>query len=266
MSPAADPYRELLADLRDEVAALAAVVDPLPDADLATPTPAEGWDVSDQLAHLAGFDGHGTTAIVDPDRFRSELAEALAGGADPVAAATERGRAMGPAATRIWWHEASAALAAAAGGLGGRERLPWYGPDMGAMSFVTARLMETWAHGQDVRDAVGAPAEVSPRLRHVADIGVRARPFSYVIRGLDVPDVPLRVELVAPDGSAWTWGQEGAVDVVQGPALDFCLLVTQRRHRDDLGLVVMGPSAEEWVGIAQAFAGAPTDGRPPKAG
>jgi uncharacterized protein (TIGR03084 family) len=263
MSPESDPYQDLLGDLRDEVAALAAVVDPLGEADLSTPTPAEGWDVSDQLSHLAGFDGHAATAITDPDHFRAELADALEHGPHPIDAATERGRAMGPAATRIWWHEASASLGAAAAGLGGRERLPWYGPDMGAMSFVTARLMETWAHGQDVRDAVGEPPEVSPRLRHVADIGVRARPFSYIIRSLEVPDAPLRVELVAPDGSAWVWGDDGAVDVVRGPALDFCLLVTQRRHRDDLDLDVSGPAAEEWVGIAQAFAGGPTDGRPP---
>jgi uncharacterized protein (TIGR03084 family) len=172
---------------------------------------------------------------------------------------------MGGAATRIWWHEASAALAAAASRLGGKERLPWYGPDMGAMSFVTARLMETWAHGQDIRDALGAPAEVSDRLRHVADIGVRARPFSYAIRSLDLPDVPVLVDLVAPDGGRWTWGDGSAADVVRGPALDFCLLVTQRRHRDDLDLDVTGAAAEQWVGIAQAFAGAPSDGRPPLA-
>ena len=258
-----DPYRALLADHAAEVAALAAVVDPLDVGALATPTPAQGWDVTDQLSHLAAFDGHGTTSIVDPDRFRTELAAALDRGTDPIAAATDRGRAMGGPAARIWWHEASAALAAAAARLGGRERLPWYGPDMGAMSFVTARLMETWAHGQDVRDAVGVPAEVSDRLRHVADIGVRARPFSYAIRSLALPERAVRVELVAPDGDVWAWGGESSVDVVRGPALDFCLLVTQRRHRDDLDLDVSGAAAEEWVGIAQAFAGAPSSGRPP---
>jgi uncharacterized protein (TIGR03084 family) len=134
---------------------------------------------------------------------------------------------------------------------------------MGAMSFVTARLMETWAHGQDVRDAVGAMPSVSSRLRHVADIGVRARPFSYAVHGMDLPEAPVRVELVAPDGATWDWGPASAADVVAGPALDFCLLVTQRRHRDDLALVVQGPAAEEWVGIAQAFAGDPGPGRAP---
>ena len=134
---------------------------------------------------------------------------------------------------------------------------------MSAMSFVTARLMEVWAHGQDVRDALGVAPAVSARLRHVAHIGVGARAFSYAVNGLDLPPEPIDVALVAPDGSIWSWGPGDAADSVSGPALDFCLLVTQRRHRDDVDLTVVGPRAEEWISIAQAFAGAPGPGRAP---
>ena len=49
-----------------------------------------------------------------------------------------------------------------------------------------------------------------------------------------------------------------------GPALDFCLLVTQRRHRDDLALSIDGPAATEWMTIAQAFAGTAGTGRSPQ--
>jgi uncharacterized protein (TIGR03084 family) len=133
---------------------------------------------------------------------------------------------------------------------------------MSMTSFVTARLMETWAHGQDVLDAIGHQPIVSNRLRHVAFIGVRARPFAYVNRGLEVPDGDVRVELTAPDGDTWTFG-ESSTDVVRGSALDFCLVVTQRRHRADTDLVIEGPLAEGWMSIAQAFAGPPTDGRAP---
>jgi uncharacterized protein (TIGR03084 family) len=143
-------------------------------------------------------------------------------------------------------------------------RLPWYGPPMSVKSFVTARLMETWAHGQDIVDAVGADRPATDRLRHIAFIGVRARPFSYVNRGLDVPDGDVRVELTAPGGDTWTFG-ESSTDVVRGSALGFALAVTQRRHRDDTDLVIEGPLAQEWMAIAQAFAGPPTDGRPPAA-
>lgn len=263
VSDSSDSFDALRVDLAAEVAALAAVVDPLGAAGLRTPTPAEGWDVADTLAHLAAFDDHGAQAMTDPDAFRAAVAPVLDGSLDPIAEATARGRSFGPEGCRDWWHRASAGLAAAAADLDRSVRLPWYGPDMGAMSFVTARLMETWAHGQDVRDGVGAPPDVSPRLRHVADIGVRARPYSFAVRGLELPAAPIRVELVAPDGAAWVWGPEGAADLVRGSALDFCLLVTQRRHRDDLALEVRGPVAHAWVPIAQAFAGGAGPGRAP---
>jgi uncharacterized protein (TIGR03084 family) len=121
--------------------------------------------------------------------------------------------------------------------------------------------METWAHGQDVADALGVVRTPTDRLRHVAHIGVRALPFSFALRGRPTPEVSVRVEVSGPSGAGWTWGPADAANRVSGPALDFCLLVTQRRHRDDLALRVEGPVAEEWVEIAQAFAGAPGAGR-----
>jgi uncharacterized protein (TIGR03084 family) len=133
---------------------------------------------------------------------------------------------------------------------------------MGARSFITARLMETWAHGQDVVDGLGAHRTPTGRLQHVAHIGVRARPFSYAINGKPMPDVPVYVSLEAPDGSQWEFG-DPAPDAVTGTALDFCLAVTQRRHLDDTALKVKGPAATEWMSIAQAFAGAPGGGRRP---
>jgi uncharacterized protein (TIGR03084 family) len=131
-------------------------------------------------------------------------------------------------------------------------------------SMVTARLMETWAHGQDVADALGAEREPTARLRHVAHIGVRTRDFSYRNRGLEPPSEEFRFVLTAPDGGTWTWGPEDAGQSVSGPALDFCLLVAQRRHRDDLALTASGPDADRWLGLAQAFAGPPGPGRPPR--
>jgi uncharacterized protein (TIGR03084 family) len=123
--------------------------------------------------------------------------------------------------------------------------------------------METWAHGQDVADTLGVARGPSARLRHVAHIGVGARAFSYAVRGRAMPDVPVRVELDAPDGSLWTWGPADAANRIIGPALDFALLITQRRHRDDLALVATGPAAREWIEIGQAFAGEAGKGREP---
>jgi uncharacterized protein (TIGR03084 family) len=132
---------------------------------------------------------------------------------------------------------------------------------MAARSFITARLMETWAHGQDVVDALGARRSATARLRHVAHIGVRARPFSYAVNGMVMPDTDVRVVLQAPDGAEWQWG-ESLADTVRGSALDFCMVVTQRRNVADTELVVQGAAASEWISIAQAFAGPPGGGRP----
>jgi uncharacterized protein (TIGR03084 family) len=120
--------------------------------------------------------------------------------------------------------------------------------------------METWAHGQDIADTLGVTRLPTPRLRHVAHIGVRTRDFAYLVRDRVPPSEPFRIELTGPDGSIWIWG-EGATQTVTGTALDFCLLVTQRRNRADLGLVARGHDAEEWLDIAQAFAGPPGPGR-----
>ena len=100
-------------------------------------------------------------------------------------------------------------------------------------------------------------------MRHVAHIGVGARPFSYVANDREPNPAPIRVELVGPSGDPWTWGPDDAADRVTGPALDFCLLVTQRRHRDDLAVVAEGAAADEWLDIAQSFAGPPGEGRRP---
>jgi uncharacterized protein (TIGR03084 family) len=123
--------------------------------------------------------------------------------------------------------------------------------------------METWAHGQDVADTLDVRRVPTGRLRHVAFLGVRALPNSYRARGLAVPAEPVRVELDGPEGDTWVYGPDGAADVVRGPALDFCLVVTRRRHPADTDLETAGPVAAEWLSIAQAFAGPPGQGRRP---
>ena len=265
--PASGPaLDELRRDLAAEVASLASVVDGRSVEELSIDTPAVGWTVSDTLAHLASFDGHARTAIVDPDRFRADLERVLTSGPDPIRDATDRGRTIGAEATRTWWHEASLSLLDACRTIEPGQRLPWYGPDMGAMSFLSARLMENWAHGLDIRDALGIAVEPTDRLRHVVDLGVRTRGFSYVNRGLDPPTAAVRVELGGPGGVVWAWGDDDTSDHISGPALDFALVVTQRRNLADTTLTVEGAAAREWMSIAQAFAGGPTENRPPAAG
>jgi uncharacterized protein (TIGR03084 family) len=142
-------------------------------------------------------------------------------------------------------------------------RIPWYGADMSITSAVTARLMETWAHGQDIADALAIRREPTDRLRSIAHLGVATRPFSFRLRGLPVPQEEVTVELIAPSGEVWRWGDSKAAQRVTGTALDFCLVVTQRRHLADTALTIVGDGAARWMSVAQAFAGTPGPGRKP---
>ena len=253
----------LLADLAAETDALRALLTPLTDADWRQLTPAPGWTIADQVSHLAYFDEVAVTSATDPEAFAVLLAEVNAGGGvnpDTVAA---RYREKTGAELLAWFGQARGELLRVFAGLDPGARVPWFGPPMSVASSVTARLMETWAHGQDVADTVGVQRAPTARLRHVAHIGVGARPFSYLAHQLPPPAEPVRVELTAPDGELWTWGPADAADRVTGPALDFCLLVTQRRHRADVAVTATGAAAEQWLSIAQSFAGPPGAGREP---
>jgi uncharacterized protein (TIGR03084 family) len=254
-------FGALTADAAAETAALLEILDALPDAEWQRPTPAPGWSIADQVSHLAYFDEVAVTSATDPGAFAAELGRVIgAGRADPDAIVA-RYRQMTAGELRDWFGRARGDLLSVFAGLDPALRVPWFGPPMSVASSLTARLMETWAHGQDIADTVGAQRQPTHRLRHVAHIGVAARAFSYAEHQLPAPADPVRVELVAPSGELWTWGPSGAPDRVTGPALDFCLLVTQRRHRQDTAVVAVGPMASQWLSIAQAFAGPPGAGR-----
>ena len=253
----------ILGDLRAEQDDLDRLVAPLEAAQWDTPTPAEGWTVRDQVSHLAYFDERARTALTDPERFTRDLAQALEDPEAFAAAPIDAGRAMPIGDLLTGWRRERGALLDAAAAADPARRVPWYGPPMSLASFATARLMETWVHGQDVADGLGVERRPTARLHHVAHIAVRARPFNYASHGRELPEAEVRVELRAPDGSTWTWSDPAGAERVTGDALDFCLVATQRRHLADTGLTVEGPLAQEWMGIAQAFAGRPGPGRRP---
>ncbi|MFE7463736.1 TIGR03084 family metal-binding protein [Streptomyces sp. NPDC057499] len=252
----------VIGDLRDESEELDELVSGLRPDRWSAPTPAPGWDIARQIAHLTWTDEVALLAATDPDAFAAAVAEAerapdsfVDRGAEEIAAAHT------PQTLLARWREGRKRLAAVLRDAPAGTRIPWYGPPMSVASMATARLMETWAHGQDVADALGAVRAPTVRLRHVARIGVRARDYAYLVRGLTAPGEEFRVELDAPDGSTVAFGPEDAAQRVTGPLLDFCLLVTQRAHRDDLAVRAVGPDADQWLGIAQAFAGPPGQGR-----
>jgi uncharacterized protein (TIGR03084 family) len=258
----ADVLSAVLADLAAEDAWLDGLVAGLDDSGWRRPTPAPGWTIAHQVAHLASTDEHALCAATDPAAFAGLLRRVLAGELTVDGAAAEGAALDAPDLLRRW-RAGRDALSAALAKVPAGTRMPWYGPPMSAASMATARLMETWAHGQDIAEALAVPHPAPDGLRHIAYLAVRTRDFAFTVHGRTPPPDEFLVRLTAPDGEIWSWGPADAAQRVEGTALDLCLLATQRRHRLDTGLVATGADADRWLDIAQAFAGPSGDGREP---
>ncbi len=252
----------MLADLAAEGDQLDDLVAPLDEAGWRTPTPAPGWDVAHQVAHLAWTDETAVLAATDKAGWDAIVLEALEDPDGFVDQAAARGAEASPADLLARWRTSRRTLAETLAAVPDGTRIPWYGPPMSARSMATARFMETWAHARDVAQALGVELAAADRVRHVVHIGVRTRDYSFRNRGLEPPVDEFRVRLVLPGGELVSYGPEDAAQTVTGSAHDFALVVTRRLHPDDADLVAVGADAEHWLTIAQAFAGPPGPGRP----
>jgi uncharacterized protein (TIGR03084 family) len=251
----------VLADLAAEGDRLESLVVGLDDEGWRTSTPAAGWTVATQVAHLAWTDEVAVIAATDQAAWDDLVTEALKDPTGFVDTEAFRGAEADPPELLARWRSARTSLADTLRGTPAGQKLPWFGPPMSPTSMATARFMETWAHSLDVHHALGEEPERTDRIRHVAHIGVRTRDFAYLVHEREAPADEFRIELTAPSGDLWSYGPEDATQTIQGSAWDFCLLVTQRIHRQDTDLVARGRDANEWLSIAQAFAGAPGSGR-----
>jgi uncharacterized protein (TIGR03084 family) len=251
----------IVADLRAESDELDALVAPLADDRWATPTPAAGWTIAHQIGHLLWTDRMALSAVTDETAFAGMLEAAAANPTGFVDAGADELAAASPAALLADWRLTRGQLHDALLTVPDGRKLPWFGPPMSAASMATARLMETWAHGLDVADALGIERPPTAWLRSVAHIGVRTRDYAFAVNGLTAPTEPFLVELRAPGGGTWSWGPPDAVQRVTADAQDFCFLVTQRRPLRVLDVTAEGDDALRWLQIAQAFAGPPGVGR-----
>ena len=260
-SPSDGLLDRLLDDLAAEGDQLWNAVAGLDEPAWRTPTPAAGWDVSTQVAHLLWTDEVAAVAATDQQAWDELVQDAMRDPDGFVDAAALEVARLKPAALLARWGAARESLRTVLRELPPGQKLPWFGPPMSAASMATARFMETWAHSLDVFAALGLDPVVTDRIRHVAHLGVRTRDFAFSVHRLAAPDEEFRVELTAPSGERWTWGPEGATQRITGSAYDFCLLVTQRCHRHNTDLVATGADADRWLDIAQCFAGPPGTGR-----
>jgi len=252
----------VLEDLRVEGDQLDVMVAGLSEDEWRTATPAIGWDIATQVAHLAWTDEVAVSAASDKAAWDGLVLTAIGDPHGFVDAMALVGAQVPPADLLARWRAARPALAGTLQGYPAGQKMPWFGPPMSAASMATARFMETWAHSLDVAEALGIVAAPTDRIRHVAHLGVRTRNFAFGVHEETPPAAEFGVTLISPSEDVWSWGPQDAAQTVIGSAYDFCLLVTQRRHRDDLDLQAVGPDANRWLDIAQAFAGPPGGGRP----
>jgi len=220
-----------------------------------------GWTPFDEISHLLFFDERGLLAATNADAFAADTAaigRQLAAGREISAIARDSYGQLDGATLAKQWRSCFEKLVAILSTLDAKARLPWYGPTMSARSFATARMMEVWAHGQDIYDVLGKRRTPTLRLKHIAHIGVTTFGWTFVNRKLPVPPVAPHVRLQGPNGEEWTWGEPSTIDFVSGNAEEFCLVVTQRRNIADTALQSAG-SAAQWLSFAQCFAGPVAD-------
>ena len=244
---------EQAADFLAETQALGRLLAPLPDAAFSEATQFKGWTINDVIRHLHFWNRAAGLQLTDPGELQQMIAGAMGAGGMRVFE-RETIPATGQALREDWLATAED-VAAQFAKADPKARLKWAGPDMSARSSITARLMETWAHGQEVYDHLGVERVDDDRIRNIAHLGVSTFGWTYQVRRMEAPPVAPYVRLMAPSGAIWTWGEEGAANSVTGSATEFCQVVTQVRNVADTKLVVHGPVATQWMGMAQCFAG-----------
>ena len=256
-------FETLWTDTGDESESLIEVLDQLDPQEWDTVTGCVPWTIRDQISHLAWNDAAAVRALTNPGAFVASRPTGPEGIQAMVDAVIADHHTMEGTVLLTWFRSARASMLEAFRSADPKARMPWYGPDMSVTSKLTARFMETWAHGWDVVDALGLTYEPTDRLRHVVFLGLQALPNAFVTHGRPRPVDAVRVDVELPGGERLVLGSADAAQTVQGDGYELALVVTQRRHAGDTSLRATGDIATEWLEIAQAFAGPPGANRLP---
>ena len=251
-------------DLRAEGDDLYELLQRLEPEHWASPTTFKSWTVYDVVAHLHISDHMAVTTIRDGAAFKDFLNTVNASGQTMKEYARHWLNEATPGELLARWRDLFLKMCEQLRALAPDTRLTWAGPGMRPSMFTTARQMETWAHGQEIYDLLKESRPATERLRNVAEIGVRTFGWTYANRQLPVPETAPLVSLTGPCGSLWEWNLDTQSDSVTGDAAEFCQVVTQVRNVADTQLQVRGPIAEQWMSMAQCFAGPPEN--PPAPG
>ncbi|MFL2785648.1 MAG: TIGR03084 family metal-binding protein [Paracoccaceae bacterium] len=245
-------------DFQAESETLYHAIEALDDAGLRRVTQFKGWTIEDVLVHLYFWNIAADLSVKDEAAFHDMVGRAFkalneTGSLRDVESAQIDRRGI---SLRDAWIEQVRDMAGRWVCLNPKTRLPWVGPSMSARSSMTARQMETWAHGMEIFDALGVAREEQDRVLNIVILGVNTFGWSHKVHGLDVPATMPHLCLLAPSGEIWEFGEKGAGGI-SGAAVDFAAVVTQTRALADTALEVEGDVAITWMANAQCFAGPP---------
>ena len=253
-------------DFLDESEALCVQLAPLSEAEFETPTQFKDWTINNIIRHLHVWNIAVDLSLRDEAAFGAFVAAMMAGvrgGKLPEFEARYLEGLSGHALRNAWMERAKVTAAAFAA-TDPKLRLKWVGPDMSALSSITARLMETWAHGQAVYDVLGVERQETDRIGNIVRLGVNTWGFTWKNRRVEPPGPMPKVRLLAPSGAVWEYGEPSESGMISGRATEFCQVVTQCRNVADTALEVTGEVAHQWMAVAQCFAGPSQD--PPAKG
>lgn len=257
---------EQATDFFDESMALNLIIQPLDGSEFETPTQFKGWTINNIIRHLHVWNIAVDLSLRDEAAYGAFVSAVMsgvrAGKLPEFEAAYLDG--LGGHELRIAWMERAEATAASFAVSDPKLRLKWVGPDMSALSSITARLMETWAHAQAIYDVLGVERRDTDRIGNIVRLGVNTWGFTWQNRHMEPPGQMPQLRLVAPSGAIWEYGEPSDSGMISGSATEFCQVVTQCRNVSDTLLEVTGEVAHQWMAVAQCFAGPPQD--PPAKG
>lgn len=253
-------------DFLDETMALSHLLEPLGDSDFDIQTQFKGWTINNILRHLHVWNIAADLSLRDEAGFTAFVQEMMAGirsGRLPDFESAYLADLSGQR-LRAAWVERAQTTADAFAGADPKARVKWVGPDMSALSSITARLMESWAHAQAVYDVLGKDRVDADRVGNIVRLGVNTWGWTWKNRRMEPPGQMPHIRLTAPSGAVWEYGEPSDSGSIEGSATEFCQVVTQCRNVADTSLEVTGEVAHQWMAVAQCFAGPPQD--PPAPG
>ncbi len=245
-------------DFRDESEALYQLIEPIKTEVFHQESLFKNWTINDFLGHLHIWNWAADQSLNDEAAFNDFLEALMTGiGAGDSLRAFETKWLKGLEGRELLqeWRKFYLEMSERFEAADPKKRVKWAGPDMSVRSSITARLMETWAHGQGIYDLLGVDRQNGDRIRNIALLGVNTFGWTYVVRQLDIPEIKPYVKLTGPSGDVWEWNEQSTTDCIEGNATEFCQVVTQVRNIADTSLKMTGDVAKQWMSIAQCFAG-----------